>query len=219
MGAMALTGIAAALVTRTLTITEALSGFSNVTLWLVVCAFFFAEGFIKTGLGARIAYMLVSWFGRSTLGLGYSLVATDLILAPATPSNTARAAGVVFPILQSISRTVIGTDPAKGRQTNAFLVLAVYQGTVITSAMFITAMVANPLVVQLAAAQNVALTWTSWAFAALVPGFVSLIIIPLVVYTVCPPGIVRTPEAPAMAKACSWFIGRMMCHRRPRFTR
>src|SRR5437867_1882640 len=201
MGAMALTGIAAALVTRTLTITEALSGFSNVTLWLVVCAFFFAEGFIKTGLGARIAYRLVSWFGRSTLGLGYSLVATDLILAPATSSNTARAAGVVFPILQSISRTVIGTDPVKGRQTNAFLVLAVYQGTVITSAMFITAMVANPLVVQLAAAQNIALTWTSWAFAALVPGFVSLIIIPLVVYTVCPPGTVRTPGAPAMAKA------------------
>jgi len=209
MGAMALTGIAAALMTRTLTITEALSGFSNVTLWLVVCAFFFAAGFIKTGLGARIAYMLVSWFGRSTLGLGYSLVATDLILAPATSSNTARAAGVVFPILQSISRTVIGTDPVKGRQTNAFLVLAVYQGTVITSAMFITAMVANPLVVQLAAAQNVALTWTSWAFAALVPGFVSLIIIPLVVYTVCPPGIVRTPEAPAMAKASLASLGPM----------
>ena len=209
MGAMALTGIAAALVTRTLTITEALSGFSNVTLWLVVCAFFFAAGFIKTGLGARIAYLLVSWFGRSTLGLGYSLVATDLILAPATPSNTARAAGVVFPILQSISRTALGTDPVKGRQTIAFLVLAVYQGTVITSAMFITSMVANPLVVQLAAAQNIAITWTSWATAAIVPGLVSVLVIPLVVYAVCPPGIVRTPEAPAMAKACLAGLGPM----------
>src|SRR2546426_41562 len=209
MGAMALTGIAAALMTRTLTITEALSGFSNVTLWLVVCAFFFAAGFIKTGLGARIAYMLVSWFGRSTLGLGYSLVATDLILAPATPSNTARAAGVVFPILESILRTSLGTDPVKTRQTNAFLVLAVYQGTVITSAMFITAMVANPLVVQLAAAQNIAITWTSWAIAALVPGFASLTIIPLVVYAVCPPGTVRTPQAPAMAKAFLASLGPM----------
>ena len=209
MGAMALTGIAAALMTRTLTITEALSGFSNVTLWLVVCAFFFAAGFIKTGLGARIAYILVSWFGRSTLGLGYSLVATDLILAPATPSNTARAAGVVFPILQSISKTVIGTDPVKGRQTIAFLVLAVYQGTVITSAMFITSMVANPLVVQLAATQNIAITWTSWATAAIVPGLVSVLVIPLVVYAVCPPGIVRTPEAPAMAKACLASLGPM----------
>jgi len=206
-GAMALTGIAAALVTRTLTITEALSGFGNVTLWLVVCAFFFAEGFIKTGLGARIAYILVSWFGRSTLGLGYSLVATDLVLAPAKPSNTARAAGVVFPILQSISRVALGNDPAKGRQTTAFLVLAVYQGTVITSAMFITSMVANPLVVQFAAAQNIVITWTSWAIAAIVPGLVSVLVIPLVVYAVCPPGTVRTPEAPAMAKASLASLG------------
>jgi DASS family divalent anion:Na+ symporter len=209
MGAMALTGIAAALVTRTLTITEALSGFSNVTLWLVVCAFFFANGFIKTGLGARIAYMLVSWFGRTTLGLGYSLVATDLILAPATPSNTARAAGVVFPILQSISRTALGTDPVKGRQTIAFLVLAVYQGTVITSGMFITSMVANPLVVQFAAAQNVAITWTGWAVAAIVPGLVSLLVVPLVVYVMCPPAVVQTPDAPAQAKASLEALGPM----------
>src|SRR5437879_6658959 len=98
MGAMALIGIAAALVTRTLTITEALSGFSNVTLWLVVCAFFFAAGFIKTGLGARIAYRLVSWFGRSTLGLGYSFVARVLILALVISSNSACGGGVVFAI-------------------------------------------------------------------------------------------------------------------------
>jgi DASS family divalent anion:Na+ symporter len=209
MGAMAIVGIAAALVTRTLTITEALSGFSNVTLWLVVCAFFFADGFIKTGLGARIAYMLVSSFGRSTLGLSYSLVATDLVLSPATPSNTARAAGVVFPILQSISSIALGNDPVKGRQTMAFLVLAVYQGTVITSAMFVTSMVANPLAVQFAAAQHIVITWTSWATAAVVPGVVSLLVIPLVVYAVCRPGIVRTPEAPAMAKASLAKLGPM----------
>ena len=209
MGAMAIAAIAAALVTRTLTITEVLSGFSNATLWLVVCAFFFAAGFVKTGLGARIAYVLVSWFGGSTLGLSYSLVTTDLVLAPATPSNTARAAGVVFPILQSVAKIAVGNDPAKSAQTNAFLVLAVYQGTVITSAMFVTSMVANPLVVQLAAGQNIAITWTSWAIAAIVPGLVSLLVIPLVVYAVCPPGIVRTPEAPAMAKASLAKLGPM----------
>src|SRR5438132_13043717 len=82
-------------------------------------------------------------------------------------------------------------------------------GTVITSAMFITSMVANPLVVQLAAAQNIAITWTSWATAAIVPGLVSVLVIPLVVYAVCPPGIVRTPEAPAMAKACLAGLGPM----------
>src|SRR5207244_10814839 len=121
--------------------------------------------------------------------------------------NTARAAGVVFPILQSISRTAFGTDPAKGRQTMAFLVLAVYQGTVITSAMFITSMVANPLVVQLAAAPNFAITWTSWAVAAIVPGLVSLIVIPLVVYAFCLHGIVRKSAAQALSSVSVSRLG------------
>ncbi len=209
MGAMAVTGIAAALLTRTLTLTEALTGFSNGTVWLVVSAFFIAAGFIKTGLGARIAYFLVSLFGRSTLGVGYSLVATDLILAPAIPSNTARAGGVVFPILQSIIRTGLGDDPVKARQTSAFLTLVAYQGTVITSGMFITSMVANPLVVQLAGAQGIVITWTGWAVAAIVPGLLSLVTIPLVVYAICRPGFVKTPAAPSLAKAALTAMGPM----------
>ena len=110
IGAMALVGIAAALATRTLTITEALSGFANTTVWLVVAAFFLAAGFIRTGLGERIAYHLVARFGRSTLGLGYSLVAADLLLAPMIPSNTARAGGVIFPILQSLTKTMTAAN-------------------------------------------------------------------------------------------------------------
>ncbi len=209
MSAMAVIGIACALATRTLTIAEALSGFGNVTLWLVVSAFFFAAGFNKTGLGTRIAYLLISRFGRSTLGLGYSLVATDLVLAPAMPSNTARAAGVVFPIVQAISRKAIEGDPVKGRKTSAFLVLAAYEGTVITSGMFVTSMVANPLIVQLAAAQKVFITWTGWAVAAIVPAIVSLVIAPLIVYKMCPPGAIKTPEAPAMAKEALSELGPM----------
>ena len=115
MGAMALVGMATALATRTLTIGEALSGFSNATVWLVVTAFFIAAGFIKTGLGARIAYALVASFGGSTLGLGYSLVAADLILAPMIPSNTARAGGVIFPILQSLAAAAPGRGSGSPR--------------------------------------------------------------------------------------------------------
>ncbi|TMB86522.1 MAG: hypothetical protein E6J45_13755, partial [Chloroflexi bacterium] len=174
LGAMTLIAIAVALVTRTLTVAEALSGFSNSTVWLVVAAFFLAAGFTRTGLGPRIAYGLVALFGRRTIGLGYSLVASDLILAPAIASNTARAAGVMFPVLKAIAESTIKDDPGPGRKTAAFLTLVAYQGTVITSAMFLTAMVANPLVVQLAAAQGIVITWVGWAQAALVPGLVSL---------------------------------------------
>src|SRR2546426_2369677 len=110
LGAMTLIAIAVALVTRTLTVAEALSGFSNSTVWLVVAAFFLAAGFTRTGLGPRIAYGLVALFGRRTIGLGYSLVPSDLILAPAIASNTARAAGVMFPILTAIAESAIKDD-------------------------------------------------------------------------------------------------------------
>ena len=123
MGAMAMVGLSVALVTRTLTIAEALSGFSNGTVWLVVAAFFIAAGFIKTGLGARIAFGLVALIGKRPIGLGYGLVAADLILAPIIPSNTARAGGVIFPILQSLTKTLIAADSVRGRQTSAFLTL------------------------------------------------------------------------------------------------
>jgi divalent anion:Na+ symporter, DASS family len=207
MGAIAIAGIAAALGTRTLTITEALSGFSNSTVWLVVAAFFIAAAFIKTGLGARIAYTLVAAFGGSTLGLGYSLVAADLVLAPAIPSNTARAGGVIFPILQSLAREAPGADPIHRGKTNAFLTLVAYNGTVITSAMFITAMVANPLSVALAANQGITITWGLWALAAAGPGAVSLIVVPLVIYRLCPPGAVKTPDAPVVARAALAGLG------------
>lgn len=207
MGAMAVVGIAAALATRTLTIGEALSGFANATVWLIVTAFFLAAGFIKTGLGARIAYLLVSLFGRSTLGVGYSLVATDLALAPMIPSNTARAGGVIFPILQSLTKTAVGEDPVAGRPARAFLTLTAYNGTVITSAMFLTAMVANPLSVQLASNQGISITWGLWALAAVVPGAISLIVVPLVIYALCRRGVVQTPGAPAAARAALAQLG------------
>src|SRR3989344_1585416 len=67
-----------AILTNTLTMVEAFSGFSNEIVWLVVFAFFISRGFILTGLGSRIAYRIMSHFGKNSLGLGYGLVLTDL---------------------------------------------------------------------------------------------------------------------------------------------
>ena len=97
MGAVAILGITATALTGTLSISEALSGFGNRVIWLLVTAFFISRGFIKTGLGARIAYLIIRALGKNSLGLAYGLAATDLVLSPAIPSNTARAGGVVFP--------------------------------------------------------------------------------------------------------------------------
>ena len=209
IGAVAFVGSAATLATSTLGLDEALSGFTSGPVWLVMTAFFIASGFIRTGLGERIAYLLVALFGRSTLGLGYSFAAADLVLAPLIPSNTARAGGVVFPILQSLAGTVVRGASADARRTRAFLTLAAYNATVITSAMFVTAMVANPLVVQLASSQGITLTWTGWAAAAAVPGVISLLVVPPVIYMLTARGAAMQADAPEAARAALARLGPM----------
>lgn len=201
MGAVALIGMMATALTGTLTINETLSGFSNRVIWLIVLAFFIARGFIKTGLGSRIAYLFVRLLGKRTLGLSYGLIATDLVLAPAVPSNTARAGGVVFPILRSLAKAY-DSDPEDGteRKIGSFLTIAAFQGTIITSAMFLTAMAANPLAANLAADMGVEITWGGWALAAMVPGLISLAVIPYLLYKIYPPEIKETPGAAEMAK-------------------
>lgn len=179
---------------------EALSGFSNTTIWLIVAAFLFAKGFIKTGLGRRIAYVLIKSLGDSTLKLGYTLVLSDLIISPATPSNTARAGGILYPIVRSLS-TAFGSEPGPtARRVGAYLVQTAYQGNTITSAMFMTAMAGNPLIALLASKTlGINVSWGLWATAAIVPGVISLIVVPYFLYKFYPPEITSTPEAKEIA--------------------
>lgn len=200
MGAVALIGIAATALTGTLKIGDALSGFGNTTVWLIGVAFFVSRAIIKTGLGARIALHFMKLLGKKTLGLSYGLGLADLVLAPAMPSNTARAGGVLMPLLRSVS-LAYDSDPASGtqRRVGAFMMLNAFQINIITSAMFMTAMAANPLAAKLAGDAGVSVTWGGWFLAALVPGIVSLIVVPLFVYKVYPPEVKETPQAAQMA--------------------
>ncbi|WP_152911775.1 anion permease [Planococcus glaciei] len=201
MGSAAILALTLIVLTDILTLEQSLSGFQNTTIWLIVIAFFISRGFIKTGLGTRISYIFVRLFGKKTLGLSYSMLLSDLILAPAMPSNTARAGGIIFPIIRSLSETY-GSRVGDGteRRVGAFLVKVSFQGDMITSAMFVTAMAANPLAVQIT--QEITgetITWGGWALAALVPGLISLALIPFVIYKLYPPELKETPEASSIA--------------------
>ncbi|WP_043498342.1 anion permease [Georgenia sp. SUBG003] len=209
MGAVTVVGLVAVLVTGVLEPEDALSGFSNTTIWLIVVAFFISRGVIKTGLGNRLALFFVSRLGRSPLGLAYGLAATDLVLAPATPSNTARAGGIIQPIVRSVSASY-GSEPGpSARRVGAFLTSSAFHVNAVTSAMFLTAMAGNPLAAQLAGDQGVDLSWGSWALAAIVPGVVSLAVVPLVVRFIYPPELRRTPEAAAAARTQLSDLGPM----------
>ena len=210
MGAVTIVGIVATILTGILEPADALSGFSNPTIWLIVMAFFISRGVIKTGLGSRVALFFVSRLGSRVIGVSYALAITDLILAPATPSNTARAGGIVMPIVRSISATY-GSEPnsSSSRKVGSFLMLTAFQVNAITSAMFVTAMAANPLAVELAGAQGVQISWGRWALAAIVPGLVALAVIPLVIYRIFPPDVKNTPEAAASARDALAELGPM----------
>ena len=181
---------------------DALSGFSNSLIWLIGIAFFISRGFIKTGLGSRIAYHFVKLFGKSTLGISYGLSFAELVLSPVMPSNTARGGGVMYPINRSISESMGSSpDDATRMKIGAFLTLVAYQVNIITSAMFITATAPNPLVTAgIKQVANIEVSWAQWAIAAFVPGVLALLLIPLILYIIYPPEIKKTPDAPAMAK-------------------
>jgi divalent anion:Na+ symporter, DASS family len=209
MSSIAILALTLVTLTSTLTIDEALSGFSHNIVWLIVMAFFIAKGFIKTGLGSRVAYSVINLMGKSTLGMGYGVLATDLLLAPAIPSLTARSGGVIFPVLVALSKA-FGSDPnTHPRKLGSFLFLTAFQGSVIVSAMFLTAMAGNPLAADIVAKAGIKLTWGTWALAALVPGVVSLILVPLVLYQLYPPEITSTPDAKSFARAKLKELGKV----------
>ena len=200
MGAIAILALGVSSTTGVLSLGQALGGFSESAVWLIVVAFFIARSFVKTGLGTRVAYYFVRMFGRKTLGLSYSLIASELVLAPAIPSTTARNGGIIYPIVNSLSRALNSRpNHESARDFGAFLTLTSFHGCVITGAMFLTAMAGNPLVVKLAEGLGVTITWGSWALAAIVPGLVSLIVIPLVIYVVSPPRIKTVEGARELA--------------------
>lgn len=200
IGAVAFMGLCALTLTKTLSFADAFSGFSSPVVWLIVFAFFVARGFIKTGLGSRISYKMMMLLGKKTLGLAYGFVLTDFILSPAIPSSTARSGGIIFPVVDSLAK-LNKSNPhhPSARRMGSFLISVLFQSTCITSAMFLTSMAANPLVAEIAAGFGLEITWGKWALAAIVPGIVSLIVVPYLIYKIYPPGIKETPEAAAFA--------------------
>jgi len=201
IGALVIISMSVATLTHTLSLEETLSGFHNPIAWLVVFAFFISRGFIKTGLGSRIAYYFVSLFGKRTLGLSYGLLLSELFLSPAIPSVTARTGGVIYPVVQGLAKS-FGSEPSLGtsRRIGSFLMTVAYQGSTITSAMFLTGMAANPFLVGLTEEAGYSISWGTWAIAAIVPGLISLMLMPLIVYMIYPPSIKKTPHASELAK-------------------
>jgi L-tartrate/succinate antiporter len=182
-------------------LTWALSGFSNTTVWLIFGAFMFALGYEKTGLGKRLALWLVQKMGRRTLTLGYAVTIADTILAPFTPSNTARSGGTVYPVIRNLPALYDSkpNDPS-ARRIGSYIMWVAIATTCVTSSMFLTALAPNLLAVELVnKTAKVSLSWTQWFLAFAPVGIALLVLIPIVTYWIYPPEVKQGEEVPAWA--------------------
>jgi DASS family divalent anion:Na+ symporter len=204
--------LAAAVLTGTLPASKAYAGFANGTILLIVIAFLVARAVVKCGLGARLGNLAVTVFGRSTLGLGYSVFLVDGVIAPAFPSNTARS-GVLFPLTLSIAGAVGATPEAEGRRrVGAFLMFSGIASLTLSSGLWFTAMAANPLGAEIARGHGLEISFGSWLLASAVPTLVAMAVLPWLLFKIIRPEIADTPEAPRAAKAALDAMGPLGRH-------
>ncbi|MBR0757649.1 DASS family sodium-coupled anion symporter [Bradyrhizobium jicamae] len=172
-----------------------LGGFAESTVWLIVGAFVFSIGYRKSGLGRRLALLLVRGLGRRTIGLGYAVALSDVVLAPATPSNTARSGGTIYPIVTNIPR-IYGSEPGPtAGKIGTYVMWTAFATTAVTSSLFLTALAPNAAALSIAKKiVNVEVSWSQW-FVGFAPlGILLLILVPLLSYIVCRPEVKESPE-------------------------
>lgn len=188
---------------------DAWAGFANGTILLIVVAFLVARAVVKCGLGERIGHAVVARFGRSTLGLSYSLFLVDAAIAPAFPSNTARS-GVIYSLAASLATTAGAQrdDPSR-RRLGGFLMFSGITSLSLSSALWLTAMAANPLGTEIARRFGVDIGFGTWLLVASVPTLIAMLTLPYVLYKVIGPEVTATPDAPAAARAASKALGRL----------
>jgi DASS family divalent anion:Na+ symporter len=197
----------AVVLTNTVSPAKAFAGFANTSVLLVVVAFLVAQAVVKSGLGQRISLFMVSLFGRSSLGLAYSLVLTDAAIAPAFPSNTARG-GVLYPIVLSVAKGS-GSHPEdpKSRRLGGYLMFCTMASLAVSSALWMTATSANPIAIQIARDYGVNVGFGKWLIASSVPALVTILALPWLLARLYPPGVGATPEAPAAARKALADLG------------
>ncbi|HXO85701.1 MAG TPA: DASS family sodium-coupled anion symporter [Gemmatimonadales bacterium] len=199
--------LAAAVLLGTLSAEAAYAGFSNPTIILIIIAFLVARAVVTCGLGERLGYRAISLFGRSTLGLGYSIVVVDALIAPAFPSNTARS-GVLFPFTSSLAQAAgVTPDRADRRRLGKFLMFSGMVSLTLSSALWLTAMAGNPLGAAIARELGVEIGFGSWLLAASVPTVLCMVLLPFLYYRLVKPEVARTPNAPAEAREALAKLG------------
>jgi len=210
MGVSALTAMTLLAVTGIVPSSRVLSGFSNLTVWLVFSAFLFARAVTVTRLGQRVAFFFINRFAKSTLSLGYSLAAADVVLAPFVPSDTARGGSIMYPITRSVAEAAGSSPGPTADRLGALLMLTSFHATYTASGMLLTGMAANPVIAGFAKQiGGVELSWLRWIEGSIVPALLTLTLVPLLLHRLARPALTDTKPARAHARAALQDLGPM----------
>ena len=143
---------------------------------------------------------MVSLFGRSSLGLAYSIVITDALIAPAFPEqHRARRRALSDRAVRGAGSGSRPEDP-EGRRLGGYLMFCGMASLAVSSALWMTATSTNPIGVQMAGKFGVTIGFGKWLIAASVPALIAILLLPRVVALIFPPGVGATPDAPAAAR-------------------
>lgn len=207
--AAAIIALAVSVLSGVIEPSRAYAGFSESFILLIIAAFLVSHAVHKSGLGKRLSLHIIRRFGHSTLGLGYSVIATDILIAPAFPSNTARS-GVLYPIVYGLAHdcgSKVGDNTHK--KAGSYLMMTSMAGLTISSGLWLTAMAVNPVGVGIAEKMGIHITFGSWLLCAIVPTFVAFALIPWMLYRIYPPQMKETPDAPQKAAVALEHMGRI----------
>jgi L-tartrate/succinate antiporter len=179
----------------------ALSGFANSTVWLVFAAYMFALGYSRTGLGRRIALLLIRRMGHSTIGLGYAITLAEIALAPFTPSSTARSGATIYPVVRQIPELYDSyPNDDSARRIGGYLLYTAAAASCVTSSLFLTGMAPNALALSMVSASaGVHISWVDWVRGFAPIGLILLSTLPAALYVWYPPYVKQAREAPQWA--------------------
>ncbi|CAO3632689.1 unnamed protein product [Cunninghamella echinulata] len=160
---------------------HSLEGFSSTVVWLIFAAFHLGKAVEITQLGKRLSLWMIQSFGKSIFGLGFSVVFSEILLAPFVPSNTARGGGIIMPIVNSMSKT-LGSTPDHRPEIGAFLMLLGSHSNLLSASMFLTGMASNPLALAKANElfPDMTFTFMTWITGSIIPALVCALCLPLI---------------------------------------
>ena len=196
--------------TGTIEVKEGFCGFSNIVPWLLFLVLSLATAITKTSLGMRLAYIFMKFFGKGINGLSYSIILTELFVAPVLPSNTARAASIGYPLVTSLAKYI--SEHVKNvteKSIGSYLNLLYSSSNAVCSSLFLTAMISNAIIVEVMYENNIHMTWLSWTKFAIVPGLLILALIPFVVRIFSPQKTSDLGDIQAKAKNNYEMLGKL----------